>query len=119
MAMKLDNINSFIRSTMLQSVDESLVQVGLLTGKLTKVSMMLCAKEMLLRPLIKHLQSQIVDKVEVFLKIINGERFINEAPKALVLKAVLIPTTIKHMLLYLCVDYFFLFFYHFLLFSWL
>ncbi|MFS8029333.1 hypothetical protein Hanom_Chr16g01521111 [Helianthus anomalus] len=71
----------------------------------------------LCRPLIKHLQSQIVDKVEVFLKIINGERFINEAPKALVLKVVLIPTTIKHMLLCLCVDYFFLF-YHFLLFSW-
>ncbi|MFS8008176.1 hypothetical protein Hanom_Chr14g01269611 [Helianthus anomalus] len=67
----------------------------------------------LCRPLIKHLQSQIVDKVKVFHKIINGERFINEAPKALVLKAVLIPTTIKHMLLYLCVDYFFPFFYHF------
>ncbi|KAF5785634.1 hypothetical protein HanXRQr2_Chr10g0430851 [Helianthus annuus] len=76
------------------------------------------AENVLRKPLIKHLQSQIIDKVEVFLKIINGERFINEAPKALVLKAILFPTTIKHMLLYLCVDYFFLF-YHFLLFSWL
>ncbi|MFS7933769.1 hypothetical protein Hanom_Chr04g00383741 [Helianthus anomalus] len=55
------------------------------------------------------MQSQIVDKVEVFLKIIN------EAPKALVLKAVLIPTTIKHMLL-LCVDHFFLFLSFFIVF---
>ncbi|MFS7936504.1 hypothetical protein Hanom_Chr05g00416351 [Helianthus anomalus] len=68
------------------------------------------------KPLIKHLQSQIVDKVEVFLKIINGERFINEAPKALVLKAVLIPTTINHMLYYLCVDCFFLFLSFFIVF---